>query len=184
MGEFMRVVAGKYRAKKLKEFDIKTTRPTLDRVKEAIFSSIQFEVVGAVVLDLFSGTGALGLEAISRGAKKTYFVDSNKEAIKIIKENLSTVVEDYEIIFEDYISFLNKFKDKQFDIVLLDPPFKTDFAEIAIKFILEHNMLAENGVIVYEKSKDKIVDLAFENINIKSKIYGTVEVVYIRKMQD
>ena len=81
----MRVIAGKYRGKKLKEFNLETTKPTLDRVKESMFNLIQFDVVDAVVLDLFSGTGALGIEAVSRGAKKTIFIDKNIEAIKIIK---------------------------------------------------------------------------------------------------
>ena len=85
----MRVVAGRYRGKKLKEFELETTKPTLDRVKESMFNLVQFEIVDAVVLDLFSGTGALGVESISRGAKKTYFVDANPKAIKIIKENLT-----------------------------------------------------------------------------------------------
>ena len=84
----MRVISGKYRGKKLKEFDLNSTRPTTDRVKESIFNLIQFEVIDSVVLDLFSGTGALGVEAISRGAKKTYLVDTNTQAIAIIKENL------------------------------------------------------------------------------------------------
>ena len=84
----MRIVSGKYRGKKLKEFDIETTKPTLDRVKESIFNLIQFDVADSVVLDLFSGTGALGIEAISRGAEKVVMVDSNKKAINVIKQNL------------------------------------------------------------------------------------------------
>ena len=80
----MRIISGKYRGKKLKEFDLDSTRPTLDRVKESIFNLVQFDVLDSVVLDLFAGTGALGIEAISRGAKYVYLVDSNKQAINII----------------------------------------------------------------------------------------------------
>ena len=90
----MRVIAGKYRAKKLNEFTLGSTRPTLDRVKEAIFSSLQFDLINATVLDLFAGTGALGIEAISRGAKQTYFVDNEKKAIEIIKKTAGKMAED------------------------------------------------------------------------------------------
>ncbi len=178
----MRVVAGKYRAKKLKEFDIGTTRPTLDRIKEAMFSSIQFDVNGAIVVDLFSGTGALGLEAISRGASKVYFVDSNREAIKIIKENLAGVQEDYEICCSDYERFLTEHKNSKFDIFLLDPPFASNYDEIAIDKIIKSDLMNEGGTIVYEKAKSKQVEFDYENIAVKSKIYGTVEVIFLRKM--
>lgn len=176
----MRVVAGKYRGKKLKEFDLNSTRPTLDRVKEAIFSSIQFDIINAKVLDLFSGTGALGIEAISRGAKLTYFVDSNYEAQKIIKENLKNVSEAFEVVKADFQTFLMEKKSQQFDIIFLDPPYATDYAEKAIQFILSNNMLSDKGVIVWEKSNDKNIP-EFENLNIKTKKYGTVQVVYLRK---
>jgi len=175
----MRVVAGKYRGKKLKEFDLNSTRPTLDRVKEAIFSSIQFDIINKTVLDLFSGTGALAIEAISRGAKKTYLVDNNANAQKIIKENLKNITEDYVLTKADYLSFLNDNKDKTFDVVLLDPPYATDYAEKAIQFILDNNMLSRNGVIVWEKANDEI-NSSFENLNIKTKKYGTVQVVFLR----
>ena len=114
----MRVIAGKYRGKKLKEFNLDSTKPTIDRVKESIFNLIQFDVQDSVVLDLFSGTGAVGIEAISRGAKKTIMVDSNINAIKIIKENLSGVDGDFIVANEDYANFLNS-TTQLFDIVLL-----------------------------------------------------------------
>ena len=86
----MRVIAGKYRGKKLKEFSLSSTKPTLDRVKESLFSSIQFDLIDARVLDLFSGTGALGIESLSRGAKEVDFVDSNPEAIKILSPEVNS----------------------------------------------------------------------------------------------
>ena len=176
----MRVVAGKYRGKKLKEFSLNSTRPTLDRVKEAIFSSIQFDVLNTKTLDLFSGTGALGIEAISRGAKTTFLVDASKDAVKIIKENLKNIVEDCKVINSDYLSFLNNVKTQKFDVVLLDPPYATDYAEKAIDFILSNDMLSDNGVIVWEKAIDTKLP-EYENLFVKTKKYGTVEVVYIRK---
>lgn len=177
----MRVVAGKYRAKKLQEFSLGSTRPTLDRVKEAIFSSIQFDLMGATVLDLFAGTGALGIEAISRGAKLTYFVDNEKKAIDIIKSNLKGIVEDYKVCFSDYLTFLKENKDVKFNVVLLDAPFNTDYAEKAIDFLISNDMVADNGVIVFEKDYNKPYDKNFNGYIRADKKYGTVGVIFFRK---
>ena len=177
----MRVVAGKYRAKKLNEFSLGSTRPTLDRVKEAIFSSIQFDLMGATVLDLFSGTGALGIEAISRGAKLTYFVDNEKKAIEIIKSNLKGITEEYKVCFSDYMNFLQENKGLKFNVVLLDAPFNTDFAESAIEFLINNNMIADNGVIVFEKDFNKEYLKDFIGYKRTDKKYGTVGVIFFRK---
>ena len=177
----MRIVAGKYRGKKLKEFDLSSTRPTIDRVKESIFNLIQFEVVDSVVLDLFSGTGALGIEAISRGAKKTYLVDSNKFAINIIKENLKGIEGDYIVENKDYLEFLNSTNVK-FDIVLLDPPYKTDFGIVAIKTLIEKDLLSENAKIIFETSEENDFDLSFAGFEVKKKKYGTVAVYKMEKI--
>ena len=171
----MRVIAGKYRGKKLKEFELSSTKPTTDRVKESIFNLIQFDVVDAVVLDLFGGIGALGIEAISRGAKKTYFVDANKNAINLIQQNLNGIEGDYEINHQDYLVFLSQTEEK-FDIVFLDPPYQTDFGVKAIETIINKNLLTENGIIIFETSDEKIVELNYENFDIKRKKYGTVAV--------
>lgn len=171
----MRVVSGKYRGKKLKEFDLSSTKPTLDKVKEAMFDMIQFDVVDAVVLDLFSGTGALGVEAISRGAKKTYLVDSNIQAIKIIKENLKGITEDCQVINQNGLDFL-KSTNEQFDIVLLDPPYKTDLGLKAIELLIKENKLKDNAIILFETSCDNDVELAYTDFKITRKKYGTVAV--------
>ena len=176
----MRIVSGKYRGKKLKEFDLSSTKPTLDRVKESIFNLIQFEVLDAVVLDLFSGTGALGIEAISRGAKKTYLVDLNKQAIKIIKENLKGIEGDFVVENCDYVNFLNTNKEK-FDIVLLDPPYNTDFGINAIKILIEKDLLNPKAIIIFETSEDKEIDLNFAGFDVKRKKYGTVAVYKMEK---
>ena len=169
----MRVVAGKYRGKKLKEFNLDTTKPTIDRVKESIFASIQFDVIDAVVLDLFSGTGALGIEAISRGAKKVFLVDKNIHAINIIKQNLNGIDGDYVVKNQDYISFLNEVKVK-FDIVLLDPPYKTDFGVKSIELLLKNDLLNDNAIIMFETGEDANVELNFPQFEITKKKYGTV----------
>lgn len=179
----MRVVSGKYRGKKLKEFDIATTRPTLDRVKEAIFNLIQFDVQNAIVLDLFSGTGALGLEAISRGAKTTYLIDNNPQAINLIKDNLKNVSESYKLIKDDAINFLTKTSQK-FDIVLLDPPFNSNLGVEAINVIVGNNLLNKNGIIVFETSNDKPFSFENKGYSVKYKKYGSVSVYKIIKEEE
>ncbi len=171
----MRVVSGKYRGKILKEFELDSTKPTTDRVKESIFNLIQFDVADAVVLDLFSGTGALGIESISRGAKKVVFVDCNQQAIKIIKENLKGVEGDFIVFKEDYKTFLNYNKIK-FDIVLLDPPYKTNFGIEAIEMLIKKDLLADDAIIIFETSEDNNFDLDYEGFEIKKKKYGKIVV--------
>ena len=138
-------------------------------------------MVDAVVLDLFSGTGSLGIEAISRGAKKTYLVDNNNKAIKIIKDNLSGIEGDFVVEQKDYIDFLNTTKEK-FDIVLLDPPYKTDFGLNAIEILICKNLLNENAIIIFETSEEKQVNLNLDGFDIKKKKYGTVSVYKIEKI--
>ena len=168
----MRIVSGKYRGKKLREFELSSTKPTLDRVKESIFNLIQFEISDAVVLDLFAGTGALGIEAISRGAQKTYLVDANREAINIIKDNLKGIEGEYFVLNKDFKEFLNSTNEK-FDIVLLDPPYKTNFGIESIETLIN---------IIFETSEEKEFSFNFENFEVKRKKYGTVVVYKLEKV--
>lgn len=172
----MRIISGKYRGKKLKEFEFSTTKPTTDKVKESIFNLIQFDVAESVVLDLFSGTGALGIEAISRGALKTFMVDSNIKAINLIKENLKGVDGDFEVAHQDYLKFLNSINTK-FDIVLLDPPYKTDFGIKAIDVLIKNNLLSDNAIVIFETSAENEFELSYNNFNISKKKYGNI-IVY------
>lgn len=141
----MRIISGEARGTKLETLDGLDTRPTLDRVKEALFSIIQNKIYDANVLDLFSGSGALALESISRGAKLAYSCDSSRKAIEIIKQNVKkTHFENkVKIINKDYKKALEELKDIKFDIIFLDPPYKTNFGEIATKIIAENNLLSE-----------------------------------------
>lgn len=156
----MRVITGKARGVALKTPDGMLTRPTTDRVKEALFSVIQFDIPGATVLDLFGGTGQLGIEALSRGAKKAVFVDQQAKACELIRENLRRTKFDREgqVVRADYLEYLKRCREL-FDIVFLDPPYAEVFLENALKCITEIDILRSGGIIVTERPVGK--DLAF-----------------------
>lgn len=145
----MRVITGSARGMSLKTLDGETTRPTTEKVKEAVFSAIQFEIEGRKVLDLFAGSGQLGIEALSRGAENAVFVDSDKNAIKIIKENVDkTRFSDVSRIVQmDSLAFLNMNVQK-YDIVFLDPPYSTGLLEKAIENVSP--FVNEGGLIIAE----------------------------------
>ena len=148
----MRVITGKARGVQLKTPDGMTTRPTTDRVKEALFSIIQFEIATARVLDLFGGTGQLGIEALSRGAKSAVFVDAGEPACRLIRENLkrTKLENDAKVIRGDYLDYLKRCREK-FDIIFLDPPYAEVFLENALKCIAEIDILQSGGIIVTER---------------------------------
>lgn len=152
----MRVITGKARGVALKTPEGMLTRPTTDRVKEALFSIIQFDLPSAVVLDLFGGTGQLGIEALSRGAKRAVFVDQRQEACDLIKENLrrTRLSQDARVVRSDYLQYLQRCADK-FDIILLDPPYAEVFLENALKCIAEIDILRSGGIIVTERPLGK-----------------------------
>lgn len=179
----MRVIAGKYRGKKLQEFELSSTKPTLDRVKEGLFSSIQFDLIDAKVLDLFAGTGALGVESLSRGAGEVVFVDASPKAINIIKQNLKGIEGKFNVYNEDYMKFLINANSQglKFDIIILDPPFDTDYGVKAINYILDNNLITDNGIIMYERLYDDKFKLNNNNFEFKQKKYGTVGVVKITR---
>ena len=160
----MRVITGKARGVQLKTPDGMLTRPTTDRVKEALFSIINFDIPGAKVLDLFGGTGQLGIEALSRGAKSAVFVDAREDACKLIKENLkrTKMEQDGRVIRSDYADYLSRCRE-QFDIIFLDPPYAEGFLENALKRITEIDILQSNGIIVTERPLGKELPWEFEN---------------------
>lgn len=164
----LRVISGKYRGKKLKGFDIDGTRPTMDRVKESLFGMIQEYVNDSIVLDLFAGSGALGIEAISQGARKCIFIDNNVKCIKTIMDNVSNFDEDIKVINCDYKNFL-KNTDLKFDIIFLDPPYRANVLNKSIKIIEERGLLKGGGIIVCEHEN---VHLETNLKKIKEKSYG------------
>lgn len=180
----MQIITGKYRARKLIPVDAETTRPTLARVKESIFNLIQWNIDGAVVLDLFAGSGAFGVECISRNAKKVIFVDHEKKAIDVIKLNTKNMSEDFEIIKSDFADALKSFKnlDLKFDIIYLDPPYKSDFAMRSLEIIEKLELLNEQGIIVVEhEHQNNLQNLSKYYIIEKSKKYGIAHVDIIMK---
>ena len=157
----MRVITGKARGVVLKTPNGMVTRPTADRVKEALFNIIQFEIPAASVLDLFGGTGQLGIEALSRDAKRAVFVDEREDACRLIRENLkrTKLESSARVVRSDYMAYLKSCKDK-FNIILLDPPYAEVFLENALKMITEIDILETGGIIVAERPLGK--DLSWD----------------------
>ena len=184
----MRVISGVARGTKLISQEGLDTRRTLDRVKEALFSIIQFDLEGKSVLDLFAGSGALGIEALSRGAKKAVFCDKDIKAIKAITKNVqNTKFENQSVILrKDYNLALKQLCDKKnkFDFIFLDPPYKTDFAVKAIDIVIKYDLLTKDGIIVLETNdiNKKNDILLIDGIEIyDERKYGNVILIFIRK---
>ena len=164
----MHIISGKYRGKKLKGFEVDGTRPTMDRVKESLFGMIQSYVGDSRVLDLFAGSGALGLEAISNGAREAYLVDNNIEAIKVIRDNIKNMDDEIKVIKSDYKKFLKE-TDEKFDIIFLDPPYRKGLMGKALRVIEERDLLNEGGLVVCEYEYDDFKT----NLDLfKEKSYG------------
>ena len=179
----MRVITGRARGVVLKTPDGELTRPTTDRVKEALFSIIQFELPGATVLDLFGGTGQLGIEAISRGAQRAVFVDSREDACKLIRENLRRTKFEKEgtVVRADYLEYLKRCKEK-FSVILLDPPYSEVFLENSLKMITEIDILKSGGIIVAERPVGKDLPWDFPGFTrSKDYKYGKILLTLYRK---
>lgn len=179
----MRVITGKARGVQLKTPDGMNTRPTTDRVKEALFSIINFEIPGANVLDLFGGTGQLGIEALSRGAEHAVFVDAREDACRLIKENLKRTKMEHlgRVVRSDYLDYLSRCQER-FRIILLDPPYAEVFLENALKRITEIDILESNGIIVAERPLGKELPWDFEGYTrSKDYKYGKTLLTIYRK---
>ena len=147
----MRVITGSARGRRLKELEGMETRPTTDRVKEGMFSALQFDIEGRRVLDLFAGTGQLGIECLSRGAASAVFVDRRADAVKLIRENLkiTELTDRARVVSGDSMEYLKSIREK-FDIVLLDPPYAAGLLEGAVAHLARFDILAPHGIIVAE----------------------------------
>lgn len=180
----MRVISGAARGRRLKEPAGMKIRPTSDKIKESIFNIIQFELEGRRVLDLFAGTGQLGIEALSRGAQHTVFVDESPDAYKIIKQNVEHCgyAESSTIVRAEATSILRS--GEKYDVIILDPPYETALIDKALSIINEIDILKENGIIVCETKADKELPPLSEPYYLRKEYrYGTIKItVYSKKV--
>lgn len=182
----MRIISGKARGTKLYTLDGLETRPTLDRVKESLFSIIQGKIIDSTVLDLFSGSGAVGLEFASRGAKKVFLCDKSKDASEIIKSNiekthLNKSVALYNVDFKEA---LRQLKNEKFDIIYLDPPYKTNFIKEAIEYILYYNCVSKDALIIVETDEEERIMKEIINLQIEiidKRKYGRAHIIFMQK---
>lgn len=180
----MRIISGTARGTNLFTLEGTDTRPTLDRVKESLFNIINLKIYDAVVLDLFSGSGAIGLEFASRGAKEVVLCDNSKKATQIIQKNIEKthLQEKVKLYNCDYIELLENSKDKKFDIIYLDPPYKTDYIIETINLILDYDLIDEDGLIIAETDEPERIEseLNEKNITILDKRkYGRAYLIFI-----
>lgn len=151
----MRVITGSARGRRLKELEGLETRPTTGKVKEALFSVIQFDIEGRRVLDLFAGTGQLGIEALSRGAECAVFVERRRDALQVIRENLEAcgMTDKARVVNGDAMSYLKS--GEKFDLIFLDPPYASGLLEQALEEIVRFDICRKHGIIVAESAADK-----------------------------
>lgn len=179
----MRVISGSARGRRLNELKGMDTRPTTDKVKESLFNIIQFEVEGSRVLDLFGGTGQLGIEALSRGAAACTFVDARRDAVALIRENLKTAAlsEQARVVSGDALAFLTGCGEK-YDLIFLDPPYQTDLLERSLDAITKFDILREHGIIICESAQEKqLPDLAPPYERGREYRYGKIKLTVYRR---
>ena len=180
----MRVIAGEARGRSLEALPgTDVTRPTLSQVKEAMFSIVQFDLPGARVLDLYAGSGQLGIEALSRGAKSAVFVDAREDACKLIRENLkrTRLQEDARVVRSDYLDYLSRCRE-QYDIIFLDPPYAEVFLENSLNRITEIDILHSGGIIVAERPLGKELPWDYPGYTrSRDYQYGKILLTFYRK---
>jgi 16S rRNA (guanine966-N2)-methyltransferase len=182
----MRVIAGKRGHLKLASPEGMGTRPTTDRIKETLFNIIQYDCIDAEFLDLFAGSGQIGIEALSRGAKHATFIEKDKKAASIIKQNLHTtkLEDESTLLNQNVFDALRGFpKGKRFDIIFMDPPYQGGLEETCLKMLLEYELCDENTIVIVEADKHFDTDF-IENVGFRidrQKIYKTNQHLFLRK---
>ena len=179
----MRIISGSARGRKLKEPQGMDTRPTTDKVKESLFNIIQFELEGRRVLDLFAGTGQLGLEALSRGAERCAFVDQRREAVALVRENVSLCRFDdrARVVQGEALSFLSACRER-FDVVFLDPPYAGGLLEKSLDMLTRFDILREYGIIVCESGADWTVPALTPPYEVGREYrYGQIKLTVCRR---
>ena len=177
----MRIIGGKFRSRILAEFKGEAVRPTADRTKEALFNILGTRVIGARVLDLFAGSGALGIECLSRGAKEVVFNDCAKDSVALLKKNLSslklTEMEEVKVYTSDALACLGRLNGR-FDLIFIDPPYRLEVGVQAVKEIAKRGLLAEGGVVVFER--DKPLEEAIDGLFVSSvRKYGKAYLTFL-----
>jgi len=156
----MRIISGKYKGHKIKGFDLDGTRPTMDRIKESMIAMVQNKIKDSICLDLFSGSGSIGLEFLSNGAKSCHFVDNNNKAIDVLNENIQALNlnDENHVICKDYNEALKIFKNNniKFDVIFLDPPYKDNFINDILKKIVEYILLNPGGIVMCEYETEEV----------------------------
>ncbi len=182
----MRVITGTARGRRLKELKGTDTRPTTDKVKESLFSIIQFEIEGRRVLDLFAGTGQLGIEALSRGASSAVFVDQRNDAVQLVRENLKLcdLTDRAQVVCGEAMAYLSAVREK-FDLIFLDPPYADGLAEKALAHIARFDILKPHGIMVAESPLDKTMPQLSAPYTLHREYrYGKIKLTVYRRAGD
>ena len=178
----LRVISGIYGGRKLKQPDLNITRCTKDIVKESVFSMIQFKIKNSIFLDLFSGSGSIAIEAVSRGSMKAIAIEKNEDAFEILNENVNKLkINNVEKIKTDAFFYLKNAKGKVFDFIYLDPPFGSNLCNQALNLISENNLLSNKGYIIVETYEPKLIKAPKNYLILKNRKYGKSNILLISK---
>lgn len=181
----MKVISGKYKGRVLEGYTMDGTRPTMERVKESVFAILQNKMPNSIVLDLFTGSGNLGIESLSQGAKEAYLVDLSSTAISTVEKNLKKIgIREAHVLKMDYLDALRYFeKEKiQFDLIFLDPPYQSDYIVNSLEKIEEYNLVKDNGMVICETDQSLSYDKFSSLVVVKEKKYGGKIVVFLEKV--
>lgn len=171
----MRIIAGKHRGRKLIGFEGKSVRPTADRVKESLFQILSPHLIGARVLDLFCGSGALGLESLSRGAAQVTFNDVSAESLRILKSNLALLKERADILNLDFRAALKCVRGR-FDLIFVDPPYGEDHRAEIMRLVKERSLLSEGGLVIYESEREETAEDGWQTVDTRR--YGRTKIFF------
>ncbi len=179
----MRVISGTCRGRKLAEPVGREIRPTTDMVKESLFNIIQFDIEGRKVLDMFAGTGQLGIEALSRGARECLFLDASREGVRLVQENLRRCDLTARVLQCDALGFLKS--GEQFDLIFIDPPYDSDLGEQAVRAVSQFDILSKGGIMIFESRADsKFPGLPLSWGQTRFYRYGKIRLTVMRKGSD
>lgn len=175
----MNITAGEFKGRKVKTVQSNDVRPTSSKVRESIFNMIQSSITDSVMLDLFAGSGIMGLEAISRGSKRVVYVEKNPKVASIIKQNIDTFPIDAQLIVADALKALTRFQEAEFDIVFVDPPYKAGLFIPVLQMIFDKKILKDDGIVVIEHASDDNFDDQIAQIGyriLKDRKYGDTSI--------